>query len=278
MQVPTKTVALVGHPESGIRTLGEALGALDVDDLEWMCLPGVHMLGRNTPDEVMTYDYLLGRTDKGPRHYPDGILALVQASDLERQLYLTFQLIDLRLPTLLMLDGVPEAEAAGIRIDLDKLARQLGIPVLSLEANLHDTAKTVYAQMAARLMESVSEKMTHWRPSVGLADAYHHLDSQWIFKHLKLHEGARLVEGLRLIGVAKAEEEYAEHPAYSALQEHLKTARDLLEQKKENWTMAEVLQRHNWIGQTMTVATVRAPVQTTPPLSWWRKLLRKILP
>ena len=263
-----KYIAIVRYPEDESEKLIRELNQAGQQSFEWMELPPIHMLGRNTDAEQMVYDYLLGRTDKGSDHFPNGILAIINASELERQLYLVFQLIDLRLPIILALSHHKSATQKGIRVDEKRLAKQLGIHTIHVDVDGgREEALRLTVALEETLDQKSPQKSIHWRPSIALANAYHHLDRNWIYEHLKLHSGARLIEGLRLLSGAKASDEYASHPAYDALLDRIEEARALLTQRNENWAMAEVLQRHNWIGQavsaSVSVTTTTASSETT---------------
>lgn len=262
------TVAVVSHPGNGAQEITSRLQDEEAS-LNWRHMPEVYMLGRNTPDEQVTYDYLLG---KGSEGYPDGILALVNANELSRQLYLVSQLIDLRLPLVIGVVSIEEAGKAGISIDVSKMAAQFGVQGFVFDQDNESLASFVTGLKDA-LDNPDAKRPLHWRPSIALADAYNVLDKKWVYKHLKLHSGARLIEGLRLLTIAKAMEEYQDHPAYEELVALINEARTLLEGKNENWNMAEVLQRNSWIGQIVGATTTREelPVKNKPP--FWKRML-----
>ena len=273
MDTEEKTIAVVSHPGNGAQEVVTTLQGMGLDKLHWLSVPEVHMLGRNTADERTTYDYLLGKTDKGASHRPDGILALISAQELTRQLYLASQLIDLRLPMAIGYVHMVDANREGLFVDVEKIGAQLGVPCYELNLDNGESAEQIAQAMIEALNDSDKKKPLHWRPTMALADAYHLLDKKWIYKHLKLHSGARLIEGLRLLGVAKAVEEYDGHPAQNELVGLVDEARALLESRNENWTMAEVLQRNGWINQIVASSTNREdrPPKETKP--FWKKIL-----
>lgn len=273
MSALPKNIAIVGFPGAGKTHLAQSLQTISVKGgYRFLDMPGVHMLGRSTEAEQHVYDELLGRTERGVKAYPDGIIAVVDATNLEQQLYLAGQLIDLRLPVLMHVTRTEQARRKGLQINVNSLSDNLGIDVLS------DTeeAGKLLAKIDAWYLEGASpvkKKPIHWRPSIGLANAYNHLDKQWIFPHLALHTGARLVEGLRLITVPRASEEYQEHPAYESLERALVAAREKLESRKENWTMVEVLQRHAAVRQIMEAAVTKVkPEKSGINRGWFRSL------
>ncbi len=276
MQDIPESIAVVGFPGVGKTALAQHLRALQpATGFQFVEMPGIVMLGRNTPDEEHVYDLLLGRRADSSTSRPYGIIALVDAEDLDRQFYLVYQLIDLRLPFLLCINRLAEAEARGITIDVDRLASLTGVPIIP-----HPSDGTGLSDLLAAWedqdVDQIKRKPSHWRPSTALADAYQHLDTQWIHKHLRLHTGARLVEGLRLLTVPKAVEEYEGHPAYTLLLRNLDEARQILADRNEKWTTAEVIQRSNWIGQALTASVTKTKKIDSPrrEAKWWKSFFR----
>jgi ferrous iron transport protein B len=95
---------------------------------ELVDLPGIYSLNATSEDEIVARDFLLSGDY-------DLILNIVDASNLERNLFLTLQLIEMRVPLLVVLNMVDLAESHGITIDPDHLATHLGVPVVALQAN-----------------------------------------------------------------------------------------------------------------------------------------------
>ncbi|MGJ8678231.1 MAG: ferrous iron transport protein B [Akkermansiaceae bacterium] len=152
-------IALVGNPNSGKTTLFNALtgsnqkvgnypgvtvsrvsGTLRTphgNKYELLDLPGCYslsQLGENEAlDEKITRDVLLGDLNGSER--PSAVVCVVDASNLERHLYLALQVIDLGLPVVLALNKVDLAEKQGIRINIEMLSEELGLPVIPCQAN-----------------------------------------------------------------------------------------------------------------------------------------------
>lgn len=95
-------------------------------------LPGSYSLQVRSPDEAVSRDVLLGREPGTPQ--PDAVIAVVDASNLERNLYLVAQLLDLNIPAVVVLNMVDMAERKGIKIDLHALEEELGVPVIPVVA------------------------------------------------------------------------------------------------------------------------------------------------
>ena len=90
-------------------------------------LPGIYSLRPYTQEEIVSRDFILNEK-------PDGIINIVDATNIERNLYLTLQLLELRVPMVLALNMMDEVRANGGTIDVQKLSDDLGIPVVPITA------------------------------------------------------------------------------------------------------------------------------------------------
>ena len=143
-----KTFALAGNPNSGKTTLFNALTGstahvgnwpgVTVDKREGVYrggaenvkiidLPGIYSLSPYTPEEVISRNYIVGEQ-------PDGIINIVDATNLERNLYLTTQLLETDVPVIIALNMMDEVEKAGDKIDAATLENALGVPVVEISA------------------------------------------------------------------------------------------------------------------------------------------------
>ncbi|MBL9185267.1 MAG: ferrous iron transport protein B [Verrucomicrobiaceae bacterium] len=150
----TPLIAIVGNPNSGKTTLFNLLTGLKQKvanypgvtvekkigecysqhgkKLRLIDLPGAYSLNARSPDEAVLRDVLLGRRPETPR--PDRVVCVVDSANLERNLYLISQVLELGLPTILVLNMVDVAEQREWRIDATKLSELLGIPVVKTQA------------------------------------------------------------------------------------------------------------------------------------------------
>ena len=90
-------------------------------------LPGIYSIRPYTPEEIVTRDFILNQK-------PDGLINIVDATNIERNLYLTLQLMEMRIPMVLALNMMDEVTAGGGTIDVKAMSQALGIPVVPISA------------------------------------------------------------------------------------------------------------------------------------------------
>jgi small GTP-binding protein len=143
------TIALAGNPNSGKTTVFNNLTGsrqhvgnwpgVTVEKKEGSCdyqgyhirvvdLPGVYSLTAYSPDEVIARDFIV-------EGKPDAVVDVVDASNLERNLYLTVQILEMEAPLVIALNMMDMAESREYQIDVDSLAQQIGAPVVPMVAN-----------------------------------------------------------------------------------------------------------------------------------------------
>lgn len=143
-----KKFALAGNPNSGKTTLFNSLTGstahvgnwpgVTVDKREGVYkklsepiaivdLPGIYSLSPYTPEEVISRNYILDEK-------PDCVINIVDATNLERNLYLTTQLMEIDVPVIIALNMIDEVEKAGDKIDAAKLESNIGLPVVKISA------------------------------------------------------------------------------------------------------------------------------------------------
>ncbi|MFN2221055.1 MAG: ferrous iron transport protein B, partial [Candidatus Promineifilaceae bacterium] len=134
------TIGLAGNPNAGKSTIFNALtglrqhtgnwpgktverktGLRDFDNLtlEFVDLPGTYSLAAYSPDEIVARDFIVGQ-------HPDAVICVVDATNLERNLYLVVQVLELGVPVVVALNMVDQARTRGLEIDLTRLSSLLG--------------------------------------------------------------------------------------------------------------------------------------------------------
>lgn len=143
------TIALVGNPNSGKTTIFNALtganqhvgnwpgvtvekkeGTLKINDKRYKIvdLPGTYSLGAYSEDEVVARDFIM-------KDNPDVVINVVDATNIERNLYLTTQLLEMGTKVVIALNMMDEAKGKNIIVDIEKLSKELGIPVIATVAS-----------------------------------------------------------------------------------------------------------------------------------------------
>jgi len=169
-QMERRSIALGGNPNSGKTTLfNELTGARqhvgnypgvtvekkegylqhDGTELHIVDLPGTYSLTAYSEDEVVARNYLTEAK-------PEAVVNIVDASNLERNLYLTVQLLELGVPVCIALNMIDSAKNRGITIDAQKLSKLMGVPVVPTIARTGMGKKEVIAEVT-KLVDRQSE-------------------------------------------------------------------------------------------------------------------------
>ena len=132
-------------------------------DVELVDLPGVYSLSPYTLEEVVTRNFMID--DK-----PDAIINIIDASNIERNLYLTTQILELGIPTVIALNMIDFVEKRGDVIDIDKLSKILGCPVVKTSALKGNGTKDV-AMKAIEIAKSKKDTNFNMNFSSEVKDA-----------------------------------------------------------------------------------------------------------
>ncbi|MBC8587333.1 ferrous iron transport protein B [Paratissierella segnis] len=171
------TIALVGNPNSGKTTLFNAITGANQHVGNWpgvtvekkvgefkfnnkiydvVDLPGTYSLGAFSEDEVVARDYVV----KGN---PDVVINVVDATNIERNLYLTTQLLEMGANVVIALNMVDEAKTREIEINIESLSKNLGVPVISTVAS----KKSGVEKLIEKTVECIEKKSEYHPLSYG---------------------------------------------------------------------------------------------------------------
>ncbi|MCE9545200.1 MAG: ferrous iron transport protein B [Planctomycetia bacterium] len=269
----TQTVALIGNPNTGKSTLFSALcgihqrvgnypgvtvekklGRVDgaVGSLTLIDLPGTYSLAPRSPDEMIAIDVLLGhRSDVPP---PDTLLCIVDAGNLQRNLYLVSQVLELGRPTVVALNMMDHVTARQIKIDVDRLAQRLGVPVIPIQANrrvgLEQLRQALFAASEAvpRIAESPFPRPFQTAVEelgTALTDAGQPLD-RYLVERLLLDTGGYLAEA-HLNGTA------------AKVIPLIATLRERLAGENCQVPAIEAIARYQWVGRMLDGVVTHPP-------------------
>ena len=160
-------IALAGNPNCGKTTLFNALTGSNQfvgnwpgvtvekkegklkghKDVTIMDLPGIYSLTPYTMEEIVSTDFLI-------REKPSMIINIIDATSIERNLYLTMQLLELNIPMILALNMMDEVISSGNSIDVEGLQQALGIRVIPLSASKNEGIEELIEAIETTLKEN----------------------------------------------------------------------------------------------------------------------------
>ena len=225
-------LALVGNPNCGKTTLFNALtgsnqyvgnwpgvtvekkegkASVDGKPVTIVDLPGIYSLSPYSMEEIVARDFIVGE-------HPDAIIDIVDATNIERNLYLTAQLLELERPMVIALNFMDEVEKHGDKIDVERLSRALGVPVIPITArsgkNVQELLEEAHRQMHVGVTvepDDLYDDFTHQiHHKVGelIHDKAYAAGIPAHWASIKLIEGDSLVK--KALGLSKDEEDRLE--------------------------------------------------------------------
>lgn len=270
------TVAVVGNPNTGKTTLfnaltglsqhtgnypgvtvESALGEFSVEGKRVLAvdLPGTYSLAPRAPDEMIAVSVLLGfGKDVKP---PDVVLCVLDATHLDRNLYLFTQVLDLDLPVVVALTMTDIARKRGLVINIPELEKRLGVPVVPVQATKRIGVATLQQALVASAHHgNLSVKPIRF-PDVFVTEVEHLLQAVPLRNgHASLHRF--LAERLLIDADGSIEQELVRQFG-EQVREKARAARTCLLTTGSSPQQIEIDTRYRWISQVVE-ATIRQPL------------------
>lgn len=190
--------------------LGEIRGQKGVSVVD---LPGIYSIRPYTSEEIVTRDFILNEK-------PDGIINIVDATNLERNLYLTLQLLEMRIPMVVALNMMDEVRSNGGTINTGRLSALLGVPVVPISAAKNEGIEELVTQILHAAREKLYPAVTDFC-APGPVHRCIHAVSHVIEDHAQRagisprFAAAKLIEGdediLRRLDINQNERDLIEH-------------------------------------------------------------------
>jgi len=258
------TIALVGNPNTGKSTLFNALTglkqkianypgvtvekkvgytAINGEKVRVVDLPGTYSLNPKQLDEKIAYEVLAGKYKHEPA--PDLAIVLIDASNLDRNLYLATQVMDLGIPVVIALSMIDVAKERGIEINSEKISEKLGVPVIPIIAKNSGEAEKVRRHIEQN--EIAAPGALAWNPGQELDEAVEYIIENWIKREMDIPERAWNIEALRFLGNDHAINEIPDIEKQHSLRNVVEKARNQLEKAGKNYSAEEVLRRYDFI-------------------------------
>ena len=224
---------------------GAVKGAADCTVVD---LPGIYSIRPYSQEEIVTRDFVLNER-------PDGIINIVDATNIERNLYLTLQLIELKIPMVIALNMMDEVRSNGGTVDIRKMSEQLGIPVIPISAIKNEGVSEVVRQITHVAKNRIAPKVYDFCPDGAVHRCIHaathiiedHAERIGVsarFCAVKLIEGDATFE--ERLALSKNEQELLEH---SIIEMEFETGLD------RNAALADM--RYNFIEKVCAATVVR---------------------
>ncbi len=203
-------------------------------------VPGTYSLNPRSLDEEIAYRVLVGEMQGQER--PDLVVCVVDAGNLERNLYLTSQVLDLGIPTIIALNMTDSSEREGVFVDAGALSRELGVPVYPLAAS---SGKGIEALKQGLCAELPSVPPRRWKMPAALQKEVDHLAQRLSVDVPQLSASMRFADALRALANTTAPRFETHHSA--EFWQEVDAARERLRAQGTLYEQEEIIARYQWI-------------------------------
>ena len=267
-----ENIAIIGNPNSGKTTLFNALTGLRQkvgnypgvtvekkegkiflttgEEISILDLPGTYSLTANSPDEKIATDVLLGRVPNIP--LPDLIICVVDASNLERNLYLVSQIIDHHFAIIVALNMMDVAEQEGIKINIPALSKELGVPVVRTVASKNIGVRELRAVLSSEI--HTSTQLRQWVLPKKVKEEHEELQSMLQATH-QLPEPVAFHEAISLLASPYEIDEHKDRYAPEILS-HLQKDYEKLDFLGFDRHSVFVEARYQWIKKVCNASVI----------------------
>lgn len=230
-------------------TVDQKIGVIRGTEHQVVDLPGIYSIRPYSEEEVVTRDFIL-------KQKPDAIINIVDATNLERNLYLTLQLLALRVPTVIALNMMDELRGNGGSVDVQKFSELIGVPVVPISAVKHEGVSELVDTLVRTARAQILPKVIDFCPDGAVHRCIHavshliedHAQNAGIsrrFCAIKLMENDE--DFLELLQLSQNEKELLEH---SVIEMEAETGLD------RNAALADM--RYNFIESVCDKCVVKA--------------------
>lgn len=230
-------------------TVDQKIGVIRGTEHQVVDLPGIYSIRPYSQEEIVTRDFIL-------QSKPDAILNIIDATNIERNLYLTLQLLALQVPTVIALNMMDELRGNGGSVDVLKMTRALGVPVVPISAVKNQGVSELVDTLVKTASEKILPKVQDFCPDGPVHRCIHavchiiedhaqRLDISRRFCTMKLIEGEQ--DFFDMLELSQNEKELIEH---TVVEMEYETGLD------RNAALADM--RYNFIEQVCANCVVRA--------------------
>ncbi len=279
--------ALVGNPNCGKTTLFNALTGMrqrvgnypgvtverkegkttlpDGTNLRLLDLPGLYSLTPHSPDEAIAREVLLGIRSDSPR--PDVVINVVDATNLERNLYVTSQILDTGLPVIIALTMTDMLEKQGTSLDAAVLERDLGVPVCVVVASKGEGL----VELLERVTSPGNPPPPAWQVTDAVRQAISELQ-QYLQQRHELRERAAFAEAVSLLI-----QDNSALTSTPQLEKLIAATRDRLAAADVDFVTRVIEARYAWASRIVTSSKSKTSSTALPEASTTERIDRLVM-